>query len=156
MARRLRRTVEGPARPYVRRRLGVAGSLAVSRRPGPLGLVRALRARPDESRRRRRTPRRRGLLSRLRANLTKPRQAISPQLAGIFAPRLVTRETWDDLEEALIAADCGADVTTDLVEHLRAEAAQGRVTSGASLAGALWREVAREMGAEPPRIPLGH
>ncbi len=99
---------------------------------------------------------RRGLLSRLRANLTKPRQAISPQLAGIFAPRLVTRETWDDLEEALIAADCGADVTMDLVEHLREEAAQGRVTSGASLAGALWREVAREMGAEPPRIPLEH
>ncbi len=99
---------------------------------------------------------RRGLFSRLRANLTKPRQAISPQLAGIFAPRLVTRETWDDLEEALIAADCGADVTMDLVEHLREEAAEGRVTSGASLAGALWREVAREMGSEPPRIPLTH
>ena len=99
---------------------------------------------------------RRGLLSRLRANLTKPRQAISPQLAGIFAPRLVTRDTWDELEEALIAADCGADVTMDLVEHLRAEAAEGRVTSGASLAAALWREVAREMGTDPPRIPLGH
>jgi fused signal recognition particle receptor len=97
---------------------------------------------------------RRGLLSRLRHNLTKPRQAISPQLAGIFAPRLVTQDTWDELEEALITADCGADVTADLVDRLRAEAGEGRITSGASLAAALWREVAREMGAAPPRIPL--
>ena len=98
---------------------------------------------------------RRGLFSRLRANLAKPRQAISPQLAGIFAPRLVTQDTWEELEEALIAADCGADVTTDLVEHLREEAGQGRITSGTSLASALWREVAREMGGDPPKIPLG-
>jgi fused signal recognition particle receptor len=97
---------------------------------------------------------RRGLFSRLRANLTKPRQAISPQLAGVFAPRLITQDTWDELEEALIASDCGADVTMDLVEHLREETRAGRVTSGPSLAGALWREVAREMGSEPPRIPL--
>jgi len=98
--------------------------------------------------------RRRGLLSRLRANLTKPRQAISPQLAGVFAPRLITKDTWEELEEALIASDCGADVTMDLVEHLREETRQGRITSGPSLAAALWREVAREMGSEPPRIPL--
>ena len=97
---------------------------------------------------------RRGLFSRLRANLTKPRQAISPQLAGVFAPRLITQETWDELEDALIASDCGADVTMDLVEHLREETRAGRITSGPSLAAALWREVAREMGAEPPRIPL--
>ena len=64
-------------------------------------------------------PRRRGLFRRLRDNLTKPRQAISPQLAGIFAPRLVTEDTWEELEEALISADCGTDVTLDLVERLR-------------------------------------
>jgi fused signal recognition particle receptor len=99
-------------------------------------------------------PRRRGLFGRLRANLTKPRQAISPQLAGIFAPRLVSAETWDELEEALIMADCGTEATTALVGRLREEAGEGRITSGASLAAALWREVAREMGEEPPRIAL--
>ena len=40
-----------------------------------------------------------------------PRQAISPQLAGIYAGKLVTAESWDDLEEALIAADCGMDAS---------------------------------------------
>jgi fused signal recognition particle receptor len=101
-------------------------------------------------------PRRRGLFARLKANLTKPRQAISPQLAGIFAPRLVTAATWEDLEEALITADCGMQATDALVEHLREEAGQGRIISGESLAQALWQEVAARMAPEPARIRLGH
>src|SRR5262249_44962084 len=93
---------------------------------------------------------RRGLWARLRDNMTRPRQAISPQLAGVFAPRLLTAETWERLEEALISADCGADVALELVERLRAQAAEGRIVDGASLADALRREVVSEMGAEPP------
>src|SRR5262249_14983231 len=53
-----------------------------------------------------------------------------------------------------ISADCGADVALELVERLRAQAAEGRIVDGASLAAALRREVVSEMGAEPPRIPL--
>jgi fused signal recognition particle receptor len=93
-------------------------------------------------------------MARLRENLTRPRQTISPQLAGIFAPKLVSAETWDDLEEALISADCGMDASLGLVEELRAEAEQGRITSGADLSRALWRAVAEQMAPEPPRIPL--
>jgi len=37
---------------------------------------------------------------------------------------------------------------------MREEAAQGRITSGADVAGALWRAVAAQMAPEPPRIPL--
>ena len=102
-------------------------------------------------------PRRRGLMARLRENLTRPRQTISPQLAGIYAGKLVTSETWDDLEEALIAADCGMDATMALVDELRAEAAQGRITSGADVAVALTRAMAAQMAPEPARIALdGH
>jgi fused signal recognition particle receptor len=99
-------------------------------------------------------PARRGLFRRLRENLTKPRQTISPQLAGIFAPKLVTAETWEELEDALISADCGVDATLDLVEELRGEAEQGRILSGADLSRALWVAVADRMATEPPRIPL--
>jgi fused signal recognition particle receptor len=99
-------------------------------------------------------PRRRGLFARLRENLTAPRQTISPQLAGIFAPALVSAGTWDELEEALIAADCGMDASLALVEGLRGEAEQGRITSGADLSRALWRAVADQMAPEPARIPL--
>jgi fused signal recognition particle receptor len=98
---------------------------------------------------------RRGLFTRLRENLTKPRQTISPQLAGIFAPRLVTADTWDELEDALISADVGVETTLDLVEELRGEAEQGRITSGADLSRALWEAVAARMASEPARIPLG-
>ena len=100
-------------------------------------------------------PRRRGLMARLRENLTKPRQTISPQLAGIFAPKLVSAETWDDLEEALITADCGVEASLELVEELRGEAEQGRIISGADLSRALWRAVAARMAPEPARIDLG-
>ncbi len=99
-------------------------------------------------------PRRRGLMARLRENLTKPRQTISPQLAGIYQGKLVTAETWDELEEALIGADCGMDATLDLVEELRGEAGQGRITSGADVAGALWKAMAARMAPEPARIAL--
>lgn len=101
------------------------------------------------------SPRRTGLFARLRKNLASgPRQAISPQLAGIYAPKLVTAETWDDLEEALITADCGMDATMALVDRLREETAQGKIVGGADLAKALWRAVADEMTPEPPRIAL--
>lgn len=99
-------------------------------------------------------PRRRGMFGRLRERLTAPRQAISPQLAAIYAPKLVTEDTWDQLEEALILADCGMEATTDLVDHLRQEAREGRVISGETLASGLWQEVAERMAPEPIRIPL--
>ena len=101
-------------------------------------------------------PRRRGLMARLRENLTKPRQTISPQLAGIYAGKLVTSDTWDELEEALISADCGMDATVALVDELREEAAQGRITSGADVSGALWKAVAGQMAPEPAHIRLDH
>jgi fused signal recognition particle receptor len=101
------------------------------------------------------SPGRRGLFARLRENLTKPRQTISPQLAGIFAPKLVTAATWEELEDALITADVGVETTLELVEELRARAAEGLIASGADLARALRDAIASRMAPEPPRIPLG-
>jgi fused signal recognition particle receptor len=100
-------------------------------------------------------PKRRGLMARLRENLTKPRQTISPQLAGIYAGKLVSADNWDELEEALIMADCGMETSLEVVEELRAEAGQGRIVSGADLARALRDAVAARMASEPARIPLG-
>ena len=48
------------------------------------------------------------------------------------------------------------DATIALVEEMREEAAQGRITSGADVSGALWRAVAAHMAPEPARIPLDH
>ncbi len=99
---------------------------------------------------------RRGLLRRLKESLTKPRQAISPQLAGVYASKLVNEATWEDLEEALIMADCGMPATMDLVDALRAQAGEGRITSGTGLARALTDEIGARLASKPPRIELGH
>ncbi len=101
-------------------------------------------------------PRARGLFRRLRDAVTASQaQAISPHLAGIYQARLVSDETWDDLEEALILADCGIPATVDIVGVLRDEAAAGRITSGESLGRALTDEVSRRLAPVPARIPLG-
>ena len=99
--------------------------------------------------------RRRGLFSRFKESLTRPRQAISPQLAGVFAPGLITQDTWDELEEALIAADCGMDAALALVDELREEAGQGRIVNRSEIAAGLARAVTHQMSPEPPKIPLG-
>ena len=65
---------------------------------------------------------RRGFLSRMRESLAKPRQGLAPQLASMFSDRPVGPNDWDDLEEALISADCGLDTTDEIVNFLRAEA----------------------------------
>lgn len=99
---------------------------------------------------------RRGLFRRLRESIAASQaQPISPQLAGIYQSKLVSDDTWDDLEEALVLADCGMPATMDIVEALRAEAAAGKVTSGDSLARALADEITRRLAPEPARIPLG-
>lgn len=107
-------------------------------------------AEPDEQ-----VERRRGMFGRLRDKLTAPRQAISPQLAAIYAPKLVDEETWEELEEALILADCGMAATEQLVDQLRELTREGRITGGESLARELWQQVAKTIAPAPPRIPLG-
>lgn len=96
------------------------------------------------------------MFRRLRESLTQPRQAISPQLAGIYASKLVTEDLWEELEDALLTADCGMAATMELVDELRAETREGRIVGGQDLAKSLWQIVAREMAPEPARIPLGH
>ncbi len=97
-----------------------------------------------------------GLFGRLFTNLSTPRQAISPQIAGIFEGKLVDEDTWEELEEALIAADCGMDATLRVVDHLRKEMAEGRVTGGPTLVTALQKQIAEVTMPTAPKIPLGH
>lgn len=105
---------------------------------------------PDEAE----EPRRGGLLARLRKNLSKPRESVSPQLMDIVAAARMTDQTWDDLEEALIGADCGIDVSMELVASLRRDAAEGRITDGRALSSRLWETIGERMAPEPPHIAL--
>ncbi|MBM3665146.1 MAG: signal recognition particle-docking protein FtsY [Actinobacteria bacterium] len=101
-------------------------------------------------------PARRGLFRRLREGITSSQsQAISPQLAGIYRSKMVTDELWQDLEEALIMADCGMAATNEIVDALREQGVEGRITSGESLGSALTAEITGRLASEPARIALG-
>jgi fused signal recognition particle receptor len=58
---------------------------------------------------------------RFRDRLTKTRSALAGYLSGIRSSGKIDRDTWDELEEALIRADVGVKTTTTLLEDLRKE-----------------------------------
>jgi len=54
--------------------------------------------------------------------------SLSGALRGMFAKKTIDAETWDDLEDALIQADFGPDVTEVVVADLRAKVAKYNTT----------------------------
>ena len=84
-------------------------------------------------------PRRRpvGEKPRFRDRLGKARSALSGYMGAVLARDKIDRETWDDLEEALILADVGVAATTDILERLRATVEAEAITEPAALLEAL-------------------
>src|SRR3954454_20148951 len=70
---------------------------------------------------------------RFRDRLGKTRSALAGYLGGIRSSGKVDRETWDELEEALIRADVGVQTTTTLLDDLRKEAAAKGITDPEAL-----------------------
>jgi fused signal recognition particle receptor len=64
----------------------------------------------------------------LRERLARSRRALSGRIAEAFG-RGVDEETWEDLEAALIQADVGVDIATRVVEEVRDQARQAKVTA---------------------------
>jgi fused signal recognition particle receptor len=88
-----------------------------------------------------------GMFSRLRDSLGKSRRALTEQIAvAAFDPG--DAESWERLEEALIAADVGVPATAELVRRLEA---RGDV---ADLGEALQDEIPRLLG-EPGQLDVG-
>ena len=56
---------------------------------------------------------------RFRDRLTKARAAFATAFTSVRSRAGIDEDTWDDLEDALLAADVGLDVTTDLLDGLR-------------------------------------
>ncbi|AMB58180.1 signal recognition particle-docking protein FtsY [Microterricola viridarii] len=59
--------------------------------------------------------------------------SLSGALRGMFAKKTIDDDTWSDLEDALIKADFGPDVTDALVTELRGKVAKYRTTDPADL-----------------------
>jgi len=59
--------------------------------------------------------------------------SLGSALKGMFSRRTIDDETWDALEDALISADFGPDITDAIVEELRDKVAKYRTTDPADL-----------------------
>jgi fused signal recognition particle receptor len=62
-----------------------------------------------------------------------PSWSLSGALRGMFARKTIDDETWDDLEDALISADFGPDITDSVVDELRANVAKYHTTDPVDL-----------------------
>ncbi|MCW2974204.1 MAG: signal recognition particle-docking protein FtsY, partial [Thermoleophilia bacterium] len=92
--------------------------------------------------------------SRFRDSLAKSRRAMTAQLAG-GAFDSSSAETWEQIEEGLIAADVGVTSTVAIVERLEAEAAAGRLSTTTELAATLRTVASEVMRTErSPRIDI--
>jgi fused signal recognition particle receptor len=80
--------------------------------------------------------RRGGFFRRLRDNLSKTRQALRSEIRATLFEDL-DDETWERLEEALIAADVGARTTAEVVTRLEQETEGGELSGGEALSGRL-------------------
>jgi fused signal recognition particle receptor len=62
-----------------------------------------------------------------------PSWSLSGALRGMFARKTIDDETWSDLEDALISADFGPDITDSVIEQLRAQVSKYHTTDPVDL-----------------------
>jgi fused signal recognition particle receptor len=82
---------------------------------------------------------------RFRDRMSKSRAALVGVFTGVRKRTGITDDTWDDLEEALLKADVGVRVTTDLLDGLRARVKSKEITTPDALLGALQADMVRRL-----------
>jgi fused signal recognition particle receptor len=95
-----------------------------------------------------------GMFSRLRESISRSRKAMTQQLAGVVL-NPADPDVWEQLEVALIAADCGVPATVTVIERLEAEATAGRINTSSDLTERLTAIVTELMTPQgDPRINI--
>ncbi|MGN6327210.1 signal recognition particle-docking protein FtsY [Pseudolysinimonas sp.] len=77
-------------------------------------------------------------------------------LRGMFAKRTIDDETWSDLEDALIGADFGPDVTDTIVEELRGKVARYRTEDPKDLQRMLRETIEERLARLDPTLTLSN
>lgn len=81
--------------------------------------------------------------------------SFSKAFRNIFSgPALITEDTWDELETALITADFGPDVTESILDQLRADVDRHRVTEVKELRSMLRDAVEERLAKYDPTLRL--
>jgi len=75
--------------------------------------------------------------ARLKAGLARTREVLNADVGELFTRRKIDEALFEDLESALLTADCGVEATQSLIEDLRRRARTQRIEDGAALKSAL-------------------
>lgn len=91
--------------------------------------------------------------SRLKEGLNKTRENLTRRVGELLAgSSRLDDDFFDELEEILLTADVGARTSMELVERLRREVRDRKITDPAAVGSLLREEVARMLGEEVPRL----
>jgi fused signal recognition particle receptor len=82
--------------------------------------------------------------------------SLSASLRGMFARKTIDEETWSDLEDALISADFGPDITDSLIEELRASVARYHTTDPVDLKRMLRENLEERLAKYDPTLALSN
>ncbi|MCU1557149.1 MAG: signal recognition particle-docking protein FtsY [Microbacteriaceae bacterium] len=80
--------------------------------------------------------------------------SLSGALKGMFSRKTIDDETWDDLEDALITADFGSDLTDAVIEELRANVRKYNTTDPADLRRMLRETLEERLARLNPTLTL--
>jgi fused signal recognition particle receptor len=85
-----------------------------------------------------------------------PSWSLSGALRGMFARKTIDDETWSDLEDALISADFGPDITDSVIDELRAGVAKYRTTDPEDLRRMLRENLEERLARLDPTLTLSN
>jgi len=93
--------------------------------------------------------------ARLRNGLARTRAALGGGLGALFRRSAVDEALYEDLESALLSADCGVEATRTLLERLRARARREGIAEPAALKSALQEELRILLAPLERKLDLG-
>jgi fused signal recognition particle receptor len=80
--------------------------------------------------------------------------SLSSALKGMFTRKTIDDDTWVDLEDALITADFGPDITEAVIDELRASVAKYKTTDSADLKRMLRENLEERLARLDPTLHL--
>ncbi len=82
------------------------------------------------------------------------RWSLARALGGMFAKKTIDDETWTDLEDALIGADFGSDITDATIDHLREQVRRYSTTDPTDLRRMLREYLEERLAKYDPTLTL--
>ena len=93
------------------------------------------------------------LFRSIRDSLSRTRNSVFGQIAGVLGTGDITEETWEDLEALLIQADVGVPTTLQIVEAMQQQVKQEGLYKNEQLMVALKKELRTILTSDAQYLP---